>query len=74
MTYPELKEKYWNEVGDEKLFPNHSDQDIWDNGFKNGWDACVEYMARRYKDDLKPNNSTAGKPMTNTFTVPNDGC
>lgn len=86
MKYQELKEKYWNNVGDDKLFPNHSDQDIWEKGFKDGWDACVEYMAQRYKDDLKHNNSTATKHHIDTFTNstvlnvpdvfmgPDDGC
>ena len=81
MKYQELKEKYWNNVEDEKLFPNHSDQDIWDKGFKDGWDACVEYMAKRYKEDLY-NNSTATKQYVSTFTTnvpdvfmgPDEGC
>jgi len=81
MTYQELKEKYWDNVGDEKLFPNHSDQDIWEKGYKDGWDACVEYMAQKYKSELKPNNSTASKPI-DTFTTnvppifmgPEEGC
>ena len=28
--------KQYEKVGDEKLFPNHSDKDIWMNGFYEG--------------------------------------
>lgn len=35
----------YENVGDEKLFPNHSDKDIWMNGFYDG--------ARWYREQLK---------------------
>jgi len=37
--------KEYENVGDEKLFPNHSDKDIWMNGFYDG--------ARWYREQLK---------------------
>jgi len=37
--------KVYENVGDEKLFPNHSDKDIWMNGFYEG--------AKWYREQLK---------------------
>ena len=37
--------KEYENVGDEKLFPNHTDKDIWMNGFYDG--------ARWYREQLK---------------------
>ena len=37
--------KGYENVGDEKLFPNHTDKDIWMNGFYDG--------ARWYREQLK---------------------
>jgi hypothetical protein len=37
--------KEYENVGDEKLFPNHSDKDIWMNGFYEG--------AKWYREQLK---------------------
>jgi hypothetical protein len=37
--------KEYENVGDEKLFPNHSDKDIWMSGFYDG--------ARWYREQLK---------------------
>lgn len=33
-----LANKEFENVGDEKLFPNHSDKDIWVSGFKSGYE------------------------------------
>jgi hypothetical protein len=37
--------KEYENVGDEKLFPNHSDKDIWMNGFYEG--------SKWYREQLK---------------------
>jgi hypothetical protein len=37
--------KQYENVGDDKLFPNHSDKDIWMNGFYEG--------AKWYREQLK---------------------
>jgi hypothetical protein len=39
--------KEYENVGDEKLFPNHTDKDIWMNGFYEG--------AKWYREQLKNN-------------------
>jgi len=37
MTIEEIAFKEYENVGDEKLFPNHTDKDIWIAGFKEGY-------------------------------------
>lgn len=41
MNKEEIRKTAWESVGDEKLFPNHSDKDIWNNGF----DACYNILS-----------------------------
>lgn len=36
MNYNNIASKEFNKVGDDKLFPNHTDKCIWVNGFKAG--------------------------------------
>ena len=36
----EVAFKEFNNVGDKGLFPNHTDKDIWVNGFKAGFKYC----------------------------------
>jgi hypothetical protein len=40
------RERFKN-VGDEGLFPNHSDKDIWLNGFVNGAKWLMDYDQKR---------------------------
>lgn len=47
MTTEELALQEYEKVGDDKLFPNHTDKDIWINGFK----AAVEYLGY-YDEDI----------------------
>ena len=47
MTTEELALQEYEKVGDDKLFPNHTDKDIWINGFK----AAVEYLGF-YDEDI----------------------
>ena len=37
-TSEEIAFEEFEKVGDEKLFPNHTDKDIWISGFKSGFE------------------------------------
>lgn len=45
--------KAYENVGDEKLFPNHTDKDIWMNGFYEG--------AKWYRQELKVINDKTNR-------------
>lgn len=44
-----LIEKYWDMVGDDKLFPNHTDKDVWINGFLAGLEAFEDLQQQKLK-------------------------
>lgn len=58
------KNKAWKEVGDDHLFPNHNDQDIWNKGFEAGWKAYTEYINDEIKQSIK----------RKIIQIPDDGC
>lgn len=60
MTIEEIAFKEFENVGDEKLFPNHTDKDIWVSGFVKGY-----LLAKRIPDELPPCTKCGmiGKPF-----------
>ena len=53
MTTKQIEEIAFEEfknVGDEGLFPNHSDKDIWVNGFKEGYEYAVKNSKILYRE------------------------
>ena len=56
MTKEVLKKEAWEDVGDEKLFPNHTDKDIWESGFEAGWKAKQEQQ-QLFQSIPKPSHS-----------------
>jgi len=46
MEVEKIANEQYENVGDEKLFPNHTDKDIWVNGFV----AAVEYIKSQVED------------------------
>lgn len=41
MTTEEVASKEFEKVGDDKLFPNHTDKDIWVSGFVAGYESKI---------------------------------
>lgn len=41
MTTEELALQEYENIGDDKLFPNHTEKDIWVSGFKTGYDTAT---------------------------------
>ena len=46
----DVARKEFENVGDEGLFPNHSDKDIWVNGFKEG----IVWMLKNFSFKAAP--------------------
>ena len=42
MNIEKIAFKEFEKVGDDGLFPNHTDKDIWIAGFKAGYSYCIK--------------------------------
>lgn len=58
MKIEEIALREYENVGDDKLFPNHSDKDIWIAGFKEGYLLALTETVISFSGDDLPSGMT----------------
>jgi len=65
-----LANKEWDNVGDDKLFPNHSDKDIWMNGFETAYKSIINIRLKEFEDFLEETGEDINMWDTNSGRNP----
>lgn len=63
MTAEQIALEEFKSVGDEGLFPNHSDRDIWVSGFMAGYNFYKEAQAELELWDITLNDGLENEPF-----------
>jgi hypothetical protein len=57
VDYQSLMEEEWEQVEDDKMFPNHSDKDIWMNGFYSAYRASITIRDKEFENKINALNT-----------------